>query len=438
MSWQRCVCPFAILFTFASVVITTANAAPKTESAAADSVRALLDAGLKGDFSVAEKYWRSHRLAAQRDARLDYAWGLILRKHAKNREAERQFLSAAGRRNPTYLPARQAVIWLKLASNETSSALAQTDLLVRVVASGKGLEKSDRFAAARWIGMVLAAFEKQALSRRDTARLKSIRSKVTRQFRGELAKAIIAGGANLAAKINELETADLKRKLLAKKQKKQQVAKKEKSLSAKQTKTAKKTEAIKRSAEQWKEWLEAKEKAAKVLLGRQLKEFQILERRRQSLLRSMALLSQEHTTRKSRFQQAIQAAGRNRQRRDLLVNSANQVLGRLENEYAGYYQQSVVTFAQMFKIRQNAQRVIQQFKRDAKQYESITGKLAQRGNVLSKYQETLDRAQRKLKNQKLRRSLSSNSKDKATYRMTRLVEFDLEAERTRLLKSLAK
>lgn len=436
MPWRRC--GFSFAFLFAAVYSTATDGAPPVSSGVAASVRELLNAGLKGEFSKAETYWRSNRLAARRDARIDYAWGLVLRKHGKNREAGRQFLAAAGRRNPTYLAARQAVIWLKLASKESSSALAQLDLLVRAVGSGSGLEKTDRMAAARWIGMVLAAFEKQTLSRRDAARAKSIRSRVTRQFQGELAKAIIAGEADLTAKITELEAADLKRKLLAKKQKKQQVAKKEKSLSAKKEKAVEKTKAIKRSAEQWKEWLDAKEKSSKVLLGRQMKEFQILERRRQSLLRSMALLAQEHNTRKTRFQQAIQAAGRNRQRRDLLVNSANQILGRLENEYAGYYQQSVLTFAQMFRIRQNALRVIQQYKRDAKQYESITGQLAQRGNALSKYQDTLDRAQRKLKNQQVRSSLSSKSKTRTKYRMTRLIEFDLEAEGARLLKSLAK
>lgn len=416
-----------------------ADASDKGDASKTGAVRELLDTGFsaKGDaYSAAQAVWRSRRLASSRDARVQYAWGLVLRKQGKNRDAERQFRTAAGRNGPSYLPARQAVIWVKLARGQVSAALPSLESLIRAITSDKGVSDTERQASARWVGRLLAALEKQKLSKRDELRFKSIQKLVQRQFKDKLAQALTAGEADLAARIQELETADLKRDLIAKQKKAKRDKEKKKTLESRKETASRKQESIKRSAAQWKEWLEAREKAAKTTLTRQMKELRILEARWKSIITSMTLISQEWTTKNSQFQQAIQAAGRNERRRNLLINAGRQALATLEGEYFRYNQQRLLTFAAIFRARQAAAVTIRRFQADVKTYESATGQLSQQKTALAKWQGQLKQAEQRLKNQKLAGALASKAKGGKTYRITRLVEFDVDAERKRVLTSL--
>lgn len=409
-----------------------AHSAPQPAGASqstATTVRALLDIGLKDGpeaLTKSRRHWAQNRMAALRDARVDFAWGLILRKHGKNREAERQFLTASGRTNPKYLPARQAVVWMKFATGDMKSGLLQLEALFREVVSGRGVTEDDRIASARWIGRVTAALKKRTLSKRDAKKVESLQSRAERLLKGRLTEAYKAGIEDLAKRAKEIESEALKKRLASRKRKTKQTAARKKKLAGRKTAIGKQKAALQRSAKQWREWLESQEKAAKSVLQKHMNELRILDSRRQAVSRSMNLVSQEW-----------REVARGRVTGPLGRVAIKQEQLRLEQKYLGYYKNYLATVAAMHRVRKSALVVMGQYRQTVKQYEAGTGKLARKSKTLDAWQKTLKQQEQTLKTKPPAAAPGKGPLIAQNSSLSPYVYFDVGRERERLLKSLS-
>lgn len=410
----------------------------KSEQTAA-LTRQLLQVGLtpgSENYRRAEQIWRQNRLASAKDARLDFAWGLILRKHSKNREAERQFVTAIGRTKPPYLPAQQAAAWMRLARGQTSSGLALIDKLIPELAQQLDAPTEQALAAAHWTGRVLAALDELTPSKRDQARIQTTRKLATQQLTGKLKDAYDSGHKELQEHIKtlQIQTAQVEDQ----EQKKQDKASTQRAeeLKSKKDTIGKQQEKLKLTAEEWKAKLAQQTEATKTQLRQLMNDHQVVERQRNLVSQSILLAQRERNTVITVLRSSTQNNGTNRN------NSANtsylnsQAVRQIEQRIINYNNRYFGLTRQMNSLQQSAALAIRNYQGIVKQYENATGQIVRKNTDLTKLESQVERQKSKLEKTKQKKAGGANRAVGRLRRFSTYVDFDITAEQERLLKSL--
>jgi len=420
--------------------LSAENSDSARQRATGEAVDRLLEVGFDDrpdSLRSARRIWKQARLRSRGDVRVDYAWGLVLRRHSRNEEAERRFLSAANRAKPAYIPARQAVVWLKLARGDYAQGLVQLEHLLRDLTGGTAKrDPAARKAGARWVGRVLAALEKVPLSKRDESKRAATMRRAEQLLTGTLRTAYDAGRKDVVKISERLEGERLKTRISAQEKQNQQEKAQRKDIASKKQSIDQRQSSLNLTAEQWKEWLEKRRKTANVSLQKQVKELNLLQQRRRAIARSLSLAQQQ----RAKLLTIMQAASRRSRTPPLPAGrrrAADVTLARVQKDILNYQTRSLATLQQMQGVRAQAAAVIRQYRAAVKKYESATGKIARKNATLNRWEKHLKQQERELNNSgKL--TPAEQRMELRLKRFSTYIEFDLKAEKQRLLNSFPK
>ena len=414
---------------------SVAEVSPST----AKSVREMLEVGFEPGRESLPKAKSLHdaaRKSGDKSPEIAYAYGLVLLKQFKPKEAVEQFRLATEHPEAPCWPAWQALIFTHFSVKETTAGYDRLfDLAKRLQNAHPEVAFDRQKELVQWMGQLAGALDKLAESPKavETVRKNEVR---LRDLIAEPLQPSYDEGrheATDAAMLLEVELDDAKQ---------QQQAKNEQERVEKQGKTAaeieaakKKVEAVKKSAEDWKRWLDDQLKQNDRLLARLEKDYGLLERRAQENLETQNQLDREINA--SRNQQQQPGQQRNAPRGNLNVRGNPQIrVDQLLNQKIQLQLDFDRVSQEGFSISQNAARVMQQRDVAMKKYQQMTGQLVKEESATQKWQDRLKKDGEKLKAPASDKGgvvarTQTKAKSLRTY-----IDFNLEDERQRLLDQI--
>lgn len=416
-----------------------AELAPST----AKSIREILEFGFEPGRESLPKAKSLHEAAVKsgdKSPEMAYAYGLVLLKQFKPKEAVEQFRLAAEHPDAPYWPAWQALIFTHFSAKETTAGYDRLfDFAKRVQSVRPEIAIEEQKRLVRWMGQLAGALDKLAESpkaleivRKNEVRLRDLIAEPLQPSYDEGRRE-----ASDAAMLVETELDDAKQQQQFKNE--QERIEKQGKIESDAATAKKKAEVVKKSADDWKRWLDDQLNQNDRLLARLEKEYGRLERRAQENLETQNQIDREINI--SRNQAPAQGTriptaapranprlrqGQNPQQRvDQLLNQKIQLQLDFDR-----------TSQEGFAISQNAARVVQQRDLAMKKYQQMTGLLVKEEAATQKWQDRLKKDGEKLKTPAsdkggaVTRTLTK-AKSLRTY-----IDFDINDERQRLLDQI--
>lgn len=380
----------------------------------------------------ARRLYESALSLSKNDPRVDYAFGLVLLKQVKNKEAMSQFQQAVNSSGSTYLPAVQALIWMNFVAKDYPAGYEQLRSYAKRVATSE-METSEKEQAAEWIGQVLAALQMSvdSIKQRDT--LKREDEAVTGLL-GTSLKSALSDGRVRVHSLHALMEGDIQQaREIAQAKEQKERADKEAQVAKNLESSAEKREELKKSSEDSKKAFEQQIAAFDKQLARLERDYDFLQKRVLSLTASqiqingeMALLSQQSTS--------AQPRNANPFGQQQLAQAYQQRMSLLEAQAFRYQFELDQTLASTINLSQRAQVVAGQRTATVRQYERLTGQIVQQDSALDKWQERLKKDGEKLKEQPKPKGAVTNKVQQVKSFRT-YVDLDLNLERDRVLDS---
>ena len=437
---------FGLLIGLGTMVV--ADVSPST----AKSIRELLVVGFESGREALPKAKSLHEAAIKsgdKSPEMAYAYGLVLLKQFKPKEAVEQFRLAAEHPEAPHWPAWQALIFTHFSAKETTAGYDRLfDFAKRIQKTEPAIEPDEQKRLVQWMGQLAGALDKLAESpkaletvRKNEVRLRDLITEPLQPSYDEGRRE-----AADAAMLVEVELDDAKQQQQAKNE--QQRVEKLSKTEADAEAAKKKSETVKKSAEDWKRWLDDQLKQSDRLLARLEKDYGLLERRAQENVELQNQLDREiniernsraaagNTTTAPRIdprlnrQQAVLAQDMRSQQGLTPAQRIDQMLNQkfqLQGDFDRISQQG-------FAIGQNAAKVIQQRDLAMKKYQQMTGQLVKEETVLKNWQDRLKKDSAKLKTPAGEKGSAVNRTLTKAKSLRTYIDFDLADERQRLLE----
>lgn len=405
----------------------------------AKSIRQILEVGFEPGRESLPKAKTLHEAAVKsgdKSPEMAYAYGLVLLKQFKPKEAVEQFRLAAEHSDAPHWPAWQALIFTHFSAKETTAGYDRLfDFAKRIQKAQPAIELNEQKQLAQWMGQLVGALDELA----ESPKAKETVTKNDARVRDLLAEALQPSydegrrEADDAARLVEAELDDAKQQQQAKNEE-ERVAKQSK-VEADNEAAKKKVEAVKKSAEDWKRWLDDQLKQNDRLLARLEKDYGLLERRAQENLETQNQIDRQINAIRQQSLPVVQSKKTTRnntqltpdQRVDLLLNQKIQLQFDIER-----------ASQEAYAVSQNAGRVVQQRDLAMKKYQQMTGLLVKEEAATQKWQDRLKKDGEKLK------APASNKGGAVTRTLTKAkslrtyIDFDINDERQRLLEQIGK
>lgn len=424
-----------------------ADLAPST----AKSVRDILTVGFepgRESLPKAKVVYDTSVKAGDKSPELAYAYGLVLLKQFKPKEAVVQFRIAADHPDSPYWPAWQALIYSHFTAKETTAGYDRLfDFAKRLQKTQPEVALDEQKRLVEWMGQLVGALDKLAESPKaqEAVRKNDLR---LRDLLGEDLQTSYDEGRHDtedAALLVEVELDAAKEEQLSKNE--QERVEKLSKTEADAEAAKKKAEAVKKSEEDWKRWLDDQLKQNDRLLARLEKDYGLLERRAQENVESQNELDREiNFERNSRAasgnstvaprvdprltrQQSLFAQELRLQQRLTPAERIDRMLNQkfqLQMDFDRISQQG-------FGISQTAARVIQQRDLAMKKYQQMTGQLVKEEAAVKKWQDRLKKDSTKLKAPASEKGGAVNRTLTKAKSLRTYIDFDVTDERQRLL-----
>lgn len=418
-------------------VAASAELAPST----AQAVRKLLAVGFepgRESLPKAKVVYDAAVKAGDKSPELAYAYGLVLAKQFKPKDAIEQFRLAAEASDAPYWPAWQALTFSHFNSKDTTAGYDRLfDFAKRLQGNDPPVPLDEQKRMVEWMGQLVGALDKLAESPKaqETVRKNDLR---LRDLLGEDLQTSYDEGrheAEDAALLVEVELDAAKEQQLAKNE--QERVEKLSKTEADAEAAKKKAEAVKKSAEDWKRLLDDQLKQFDRLLARLEKEHGILERRAVENLEAQNQIDREINAIRQR---ATATAGRARGRTGNvpIVNArtTEQQIDQFLNQKILLQTENDRLTQESLAIHQNAARAVRERQGVIQQYQQKTGQLVKEEAAVQKWQDRLKKDSTKLK------APASDKGGAVTRTLTKAkslrtyIDFDLADERQRLLDQI--
>ena len=412
---------------------------PATESALAGHLKNAFEEGFvigPRHLQEAVKNLNLARRAAPGDPRVEYAHGLVLLKQSQMKPAVAQF-EAALKQDGRYWLAWQAVIWACLVDKQYDAGLNKLDDYARVVQAAENPDEVSEAQrdAARWIGQLIEALTRCADSRKLHDLLAAHQVHLLETFGDELSEAVEAGREAIRDREFALEHAAGVARQIADKEKERRKQEKSSKIDKDLEGLGKAAEDAKKSAEEWKEWLDDTLAKADKQLGLHERDYKFLEQRAESLMQSITLVGREITV----LELGISTMNP-RTTSPLAGQQAQFQLQQRQNQMFGYQLDYNATVGRMSDVAQQGSLLTQQRAEAIQRYEKETGQLVKKNADLAKWTARLKDEKQKLTVQKPvakagKKAAAGDKKQAFTLKNYLPLEFDVEKER--VLSSLA-
>lgn len=385
----------------------------------------LFDKGyMRGPSSLkdAQRLYDAARSEAPGDARIDFAYGLVMLKQVRNKEALAQFQAAVNQPGTAYWPAWRALIWSHFTAKDYPSGYSrQLEFARRLAKSGDdGVRDS-----VEWIGRSVGALEKASESVKHRQTLDQ-HEEGLREALGEKWLADYEAGKAEVHSMHALLEEDLQQT------REKTLEKKEQERLGKQTQVTKDLEAtqekrdsLKKSAEDAKKVFDEQLKNYDKQLSTLERDYGILEKRGQALADAQLQAKRDIASLELRIRMS-----KPEQRANLQIQ-INQLEGQKVQAQVEYDR----TLFAAQGVNQKAQVVIGQRGGLVQQYEKATGQLVNQDASLNKWQDRLKKNEQKLTapaNDKVP-AVSGKANQVRSFRT--YVDLDLIAERDKVLET---
>jgi hypothetical protein len=371
---------------------------------------------------------------------VDYAHGLVLLKQSQTKPAVAQFEAALKQDDGRYWPAWQAAIWGSLVDKQYDTGLNRLDDYAAIV---QAAEKPDEVSeaqreAARWIGQLIEALTRCADSKKLHDLLAAHQVHLLETFGDELSEAVEAGRESIREREFALEQAAGTARQVADKEKQRRKQDKSSKIDKDLEGLGKAKEDAKKSAEEWKEWLDDTLAKADKQLGLLERDYKFLDQRAQSLMQSITLVGREITVLELGLSRADPV--RNPFPAGMSSQQALFQLQQRQNQMFGYQLDYNATVGRMSDVAQQGSTLTQQRAEAIQRYETATGQLVKKNADLAKWTARLKDEKQKLTVQKPaakggKKGAAGDKKQAFTLKNYLPLEFDVEKDR--VLSSLA-
>ena len=172
------------------------------------SLRGLLLEGMTADGAAASKrHFETAHLSVPDDPRPAYAYGVALLVQKNPKEALTQFKAASRQTKAAFLPALQAVAWVKLSKNDYRQGLADLIELAGKLETSKGSwpTEHDKNHSAEWLGRVVGYLEIPGKSSDDAVQIETTVQTIEKTLTGDRKAAFDQGRKRVARRHEELK-----------------------------------------------------------------------------------------------------------------------------------------------------------------------------------------------------------------------------------------
>jgi hypothetical protein len=383
----------------------------------------------------AQKHLGQARRLAPKDARVDYALGLVLVRQSLLKQAITHFEEAI-ETDETYWPAWQAAIWAQFVDKRYEPGLKQLVEFARNVqqsAPPDEISEAQR-EAARWIGQVLVALSNADDSKRHDELVAAHVNEVLKALDDDLWVSLEEG----RDAINEREfargQAAGKTRQTSEKSDKIRKDRKVAQLDKTLDDAAKAKEDNEKSKEEWKTWLDDELAKSDKELGRMERDYKFLDQRAQSLNQSIALVGQELTAMNLTLSTInLRAAN------PLAMQNAQQQYLQRQNQMLTYQIDYNATIGRMSDVAQSGSVAANQRAAAITRYEKATGDLVKKSAGLDKWSDRLKNEKQKLTVNKpgAKGGKTGTDKKPASVSFKTILPLDLVHEKERVLASLS-
>ena len=370
----------------------------------------------------AQRLYEAARSEAPSDARIEYAYGLVMLKQVRNKEALAQFQTATSQPGKPYWPAWQALIWSHFTAKDYPAGYGRLLEFARRLAKSDDAEVRD---SVKWIGRAVVAIEKASESVKHRQTLDQHEESL-REILGEKWLADFEAGQEEVRSMHALLEVDLQQT------REQTLEKKEQERLGKQTQVTKdlevsqeKRDSLKKTAEEAKKVFDEQLKNYEKQLSALERDYGTLEKRGQALADAQLQMRRDIATLELRIMMSKPEQKAN------LQNQINQLQGQQTQAQVEYDR----TLFAAQGVNQKAQVVVGQRGTLVQQFEKATGQLVNQDASLDKWQDRLKKNEQKLKAPANDKAPAVTGKANQVRSFRTYVDLDLIAERDKVLES---
>lgn len=413
-------------------VAETANAHSAPDPADARRVREILERGFasrRTGLSAAQAPYQAARLRPDYDPRVDYAYGLVLLRHLKYREAVEQFESAvkAGRR--PYLPTWQALISTRVRLKERDAALKDAEKLARVLADPESSWIGPHSPAdgAFWLGRLIAAYSLADVLSDHAPQLTELDALVRKLFDADLSEAYQKGRRSIERDYqDEIKRLEELRTVVAEK-KQQRAEQRQAERENRKQQLEAQAENLEMTAKEWQAWIDEQLEDCDKQLERLEKDYKVLEKSAERVSSAMLELQREMT-----IAQLAQAAD-TRQRRDQEYFAP---MLQLESQMRRYQAQYAQLAAKAKAVTDEAKNVLAKRKAAKGRFEKATGQIEKNDRTLQKWNKLLEKDAQKKPAASAAGASAIRTRKRRLTKISNYLRLDVKAEKQRLLEEL--
>ncbi|MGE5194126.1 MAG: hypothetical protein ACM3U2_16645 [Deltaproteobacteria bacterium] len=372
------------------------------------------------------------RQVAQGEPRVDYTHGLVLVKQLHVAAAIAQFEAARKLDGGRYWPAWQAAIWGHCLDKQYETGLVRLTEYARIV---QAAEKSDEVSeaqrhAARWIGQLFEALSLCADSKKLHDLIANHEDQLLDAFGDELSEEVEAGRESIREREFALEVAAGTARQAADREQKRRTQERTSKLEKDIERAGKARDDDKKSAEEWKQWLDETLAKTGKQLGLLERDYAFLERRAQSLMQSITLAGQEITALSVQPRQVIFPQDVARYYSDIQQR---------QNQMFGYQLEYNATIGRLQAVAQQGNFVSGQRAEAILRYQTATGQLVQKDSDLDKWAKRLKNEKQKLTVQKppAKGNKKAPAAQKHEFSLKSYVPLDFDVEKRHVLASFS-
>lgn len=379
---------------------------------------------LRGPNSLkeAQRLYDAARGQAPGDARIEFAYGLVMLKQFRNKEALVQFQAATNQPGAPYWPAWRALIWSHFTAKDYPAGYARQLEFARRLAKSDDAEVR---SSVEWIGRAVVALEKASESVKHKQTLDQHEESL-REILGEKWLADYEAGKAETRSMHVLLEEGLQQT------REKTLEKKEQERLGKQTQVTKeleasqeKRDALKKTAEDAKKVFDEQLKNYDKQLSAHERDYGLLEKKAQALVDAQLQAKREIASLELRIMMS-----KPEQKANLQIQ-INQLEGQKSQAQVEYNR----TLFAAQGVNQKAQVLIGQRGTLVQQYEKATGQLVNQDASLDKWQGRLKKNEQKLTAPVNDKAPAVTSKTNQVRSFRTYVDLDLIAERDKVLES---
>jgi hypothetical protein len=426
-----------LLLSMRLIAADTDEAVPKPTPLARE-LQALFDVGAARGVNVLPDVQRRHaaaRKAVGDDSRLDYAYGLILLKHLKHKDAVAQFQTATQRKGDPYWPVWQALVWGHFAAKDyTAGCDRMTEMARKLAAIADEDDAPEVRRSIEWLGQMVAALGKVADSPKQKEAVAKVDKQLQELFAGDELVLYQSGKKETDAvasdTVRELEQTQQKVQAKDEQDRKKKITQVESNLETSQEKR----ESLKKSAEDAKASLDEQLASFDKQLTRLEKDYDFLEKRGQSLLQSQVQLQAQLTL----LSIPQPGAGNNATGQGTITvqqQLQRQQIANLQSQQIAYQIEYDRTALSALGVSQQAARVVQDRATAINRYEKTTGQLLKQDATLGKWEDRMKKTGDKLKKVAKDKPAGGTPKVNLPKSLRSYVDLNFIIERDRVLES---